>query len=600
VQASDASPLSSPAGRHVGGRRILTGLLQGILLYLLCHAADLRAWPADAPLLFAPLFLAALFVPIVFISSLGNLDRRALLSWTLAAAVVLAGLGCWDGWRVADLPLGPAGHRPYPAIGLVFLAAAGLFIAHALVMAAVRDRRRIATYATYFDTAWTLGVQLAFSALFLGVTWLVLFLGAQLFELVKLDFLSRLLRKDWFWIPVTAFAFACGMHLTDVRPAIVRGIRNLLLTLMSWLLPVTVLLVGGFLLALPFTGLVPLWNTRHAASVLLCAAAALVVFVNAAWQDGDDAPPRVMRLAARLAAVLPAPLVLIAMYALALRVADHGWTGARVHAAASMLVATCYAAGYLAASLRRGWLALLARVNIATAFVVPLVILALGSPLLDPARIAVASQVGRLASGRIKADQFDFAFLRFDAVRFGRAALDRLEQANGPDAASVRAHIAAVRRMKTPWDGAKFDVPPPDLAVNMRIHPDGAAMPAGFLRTDWVAQEEKEHVPRWRYPACLLQAGKRCDAFILDIDADGRPEVLLMPEDSQSGVVFALDAHGAWRRFAGVNASGACGFRRALAAGKVTMVKPTVQDLEIGGVRVRIEPDVPDENCKQD
>src|SRR5205823_3428641 len=214
---------------------------------------------------------------------------------------------------------------------LMLFAAAGLFIAHSLVMAGVRDRRRIAAYTTHFDLAWKLGVQLAFSGLFTGVSWLVLLLGAQLFELVKLTFLTELMREEWFAIPVTAFAFACAMHLTDVRPAIVHGIRGLLLVLMSWLLPVAVLLVGGFLAALPFTGLAPLWGTRHAASVLLCAVAAFVVLINAAWQQGGDGNgvAGAVRVAARIAALLLAPLVIIAVYALFLRVRDYGWTGDR-------------------------------------------------------------------------------------------------------------------------------------------------------------------------------------------------------------------------------------------------------------------------------
>jgi hypothetical protein len=283
-----------------------------------------------------------------------------LAALAAAAALVLAGLGCWDGWRNGDLPLLPLtapdgtpnypvsgqDRLTYPAVELVFLAAAALFVTHCLVVAGVRERRRIASYASYFDTAWTCGVQLAFSALFTGVTWLVLVLGAQLFELLSLHFLTRLLHKQWFWIPVTAFAFACAMHLTDVRPAIVRGIRSLLLTLMSWLLPVTVVLVGGFLLTLPFTGLAPLWSTRRAAAVLLVASGALVVLVNAAWQGGGEAAvARAVRWAARVACLLLAPRVLVAIHALYLRVHEHGWTCDRVYAAACMLVAACYAAG---------------------------------------------------------------------------------------------------------------------------------------------------------------------------------------------------------------------------------------------------------------
>jgi hypothetical protein len=446
LDPAESPSLPALAPPRVGARRIVLGLLQGLLLYILYRAAREQVWPATSPLLFAPMVLAGLYVPLVAISGLGHMDRRRLALWLAAAALLLAGLACYDAWRVADLPLWrdalpmPSGPRrsPQPSAALLFYGAAGLFIAHALVMAAVRDGRRIATYATHFDIAWKLGVQIAFSALFTGVTWLVLLLGAQLFELVKLHFLSRMMREAWFGIPVTAFAFACAMHLTDVRPAIVRGIRGLLLVLMSWLLPVTVLLVGGFLGALPFTGLAPLWSTRHAAAVLLCAAAAFVILINAAWQQGGDGKDvaRVVRVAARIASLLPAPLVLIAAYALFLRVRDYGWTGDRVGAAACILVAGCYAAGYFRAGLRRGWLSSLAQVNIATAFVVIGVLLALFSPLLDPARISVGSQVARLSAGKVKADQFDFAFLRFDGVRFGRAALDRLErEAAGADAA---------------------------------------------------------------------------------------------------------------------------------------------------------------------
>eukprot|EP01032_Pedospumella_encystans_P000177 gene177-195_t len=71
-------------------------------------------------------------------------------------------------------------------------------------------------------------------------------LGSGLFMLVKLDFLKLLLREAWCNAPVLCFAFACAMHITDVRPAIVRGIRTLLLVLMSWLLPVTVALLAGW------------------------------------------------------------------------------------------------------------------------------------------------------------------------------------------------------------------------------------------------------------------------------------------------------------------------------------------------------------------
>lgn len=608
MQASDSS--DSAALPRVAPVRILLGLAQGVLLYLLYRAAKDYAWPAAEPLLFAPLMMIALFVPVLLVSGLGHIDRRRLLLWAGAAALLLAGLGAYDAWRVADLPLAPlkdpsgnaylqAGsyRKPFPSWTLVFFTTAGLFIAHSLVMAGVRDRRRLATYPTHFDTAWKLGVQLAFSALFVGVTWGMLHLGAALFELVKLHFLSKLLREEWFGIPVTAFAFACAMHLTDVRPAIVRGIRGLLLVLMSWLLPVAVLLVGGFLATLTFTGLAPLWSTRHAASVLLTAAAAFVILVNAAWQQGGPAADvaRVVRGAARLASLLLAPLVLIAMYALFLRVRDYGWTGDRVSAAACLAVATCYAAGYFYAALRPGWLPSLARVNIAAAFVALGMLLALFSPLLDPARISVASQVKRLAAGKVGAERFDFAFLHFQGERFGRAALAELERsASGPDAALMRRRIADARTMKNRWEH-----PPPapklaDLAANLRVHPAGTRLPDSFLRTDWGTKEALTYL----YP-CLREPGKRCDAFLLDVTGDGKPEVLLFrvqennnADASHENVVMAEDADGQWAPYANFTmpAIDCKTFYASVAAGKVGTVPSRLADVEIGGVRLRLAP----------
>lgn len=369
--AAPPEALSRPAVAPV---RLLIGLLQGILLYWLYRAGHDHAWPATVPLLFEPLLLAALIAPLILVSSLGHLAARRAALWTGAAALIIAALGVHDAWRRA-----PASALQMPSASLVLALVVGFFIAHSMVLAGVGERRRIASYAAYFESSWKMAVQLFFSGAFVGALWLVLWLGASLFMLVQLSFLRELLQKPWFAIPIITFAFTWAMHITDVRPAIVRGIRTLLLVLMSWVLPVATLIVGGFLASLLFTGLAPLWATRHAASVLLGAAAMLVVMVNAAWQNGAAASTvaPAIRHSARLAALLLAPIVLIAVYALALRVADYGWTDDRVVAAACLLVAACYAAGYAVAALRRGWLERIAGVNVATAFVVLAALLAL-------------------------------------------------------------------------------------------------------------------------------------------------------------------------------------------------------------------------------
>lgn len=235
--------------------------------------------------------------------------------------------------------------------------------------------------------------------------WGTLWLGAALFALVGSTLLQQVLSKGWVILPLTAAAFACGMELTDVRPGIIRGIRTLGLSLLSWLLPVATVLIAAFLLCLPAFGVDALWYTRHATQLLVVAALLLIVLLNAAFQNGVVYAelPRIVRNSARLAAGLLAPVIALALYALNLRVDQYGWSVDRVGVAAALLVLSSYAAGYLWATAQRGpWQSRLARVNIVCALLTVATLLALLSPLVDPARIEVDSQMARLAAGRCR------------------------------------------------------------------------------------------------------------------------------------------------------------------------------------------------------
>ncbi len=600
--ANEHLTLESVVTSKVAAGRLALGLLQGLVLYFLYHAAKTGGWPATQPALFAPLLLVWLLVPVILISSLGHLSARTAVVWIALAAAVIAGLAFHDFWRgsaSADYGAGvtPDWRRLLPSGLLIAFSIAGFYIAHALVLAGAQDRRRIARYATYFEAAWKLAIQLAFSALFVGALWLVLSLGAELFMLVQLDFLKMLLREAWFNIPVIAFAFAfsCAMYITDVRPAIVRGIRTLVLVLLSWILPIATLIVGGFLLSLAGTGLQALWATRHATSVLLGALAVLVLLINAAFQNGEAGlgVARAIRVSARIAALLLLPMVAIAVYSLGLRVNDYGWTSDRVIAAACLLVAACYAAGYAWAALRRdGWLSAIAEVNVATAFVVLAVLLALFTPLADPARLSVASQVARLESGKVGVDKFDFNFLRFDGARYGLAALERLKShARGPDAARVQRLAQAALDMKSrSYPGAasvQEQATPADIAANLHAWPPSATLPESLLQEPWHKNQRQ-----WELPRCLLRKAQACDAYLLDFSGDGKPELLLVGVERATGAALMReDDSGRWIVAGHMppDLAGCAVLREQLKAGGFRLVAPRLRDLEVAGQRIAVQ-----------
>lgn len=582
----------STVSQSVAARRLLIGLLQGFALYLIYQAADSKLWTAGNSGLFASLLLVLTLVPVLLISALGHIPARTLWRWLLPAAAVLALLGAYDIWRGIGAPYWDtqkfADDARFPSPQLWLHAVAGFFIAHAMVGAAVLDGRRIAGYRSYFESATKLLIQFAFAAVFTGIIWLVMLLGAALFDMIKLAFLKDVLDEPWFAIPLTTFAFAYALHITDVRPAIVHGVRGLVLVLLSWILPVAVLLIGGFLLALPFTGLEPLWATKAATALLLAASAVLAVLINAAFQDGSVSKEVALpiRIGSRIAALLILPLALIAAYALSLRVGQYGWTVDRLVAAFCLVVALCCGAGYFWAALRSPqWLSRIAPVNIFTAFILLILLLAIFSPVLDPARISVNSQMAQLKAGKVSADKFDYEYLRFEGQRFGNAALKSMAAGlSGKDADVIALKAKAALQRDALWNMEPQKLDAKLLAVNIAVRTPNAGLPASFLAQNW---KDTVKTNAWQYPECLHNSSRNCDALILDMDADGAAEVLLR-EQTGPLHVFLLE-NGAWRLAGTVDLPGNCGpINDALQSGRIAVAPAKMGDAVIAGRHYRL------------
>ena len=596
--SDDLSMPESAVSRGIAVARLVVGSLQGILLYALYIAFQHKTWPATESQLFAPLLLVALFIPIIFVSGLGHIGLKRIVMWVAAASAIAWGVGFYDVWRRTPDGAGGLGYAydtpsilPSPLV-LLFMGI-GLYIAHSLVLAATADRQWIARYSSYFELAWKLAIQIKFSALFVGILWLVLWLGASLFMLVKLDFLKDLLVRPWFSVPITAFAFSAALHITDVRPGIVRGIRTLLLVLMSWLLPLATLIVFGFMASLPWTGLDPLWATRHATAVLLSAAAVLVVLINATFQNGEitSQVARILRWSTRVAAVLLAPIILIAIYSLGLRVSEYGWTTDRVIAAACLLVASCYATGYAWAAYSRGAaMRHIAPTNVVTAFVVLAVLVAMFSPAADPARISVANQLARLESGKVLAAQFDFDYIKFSGAIYGWDALQKLKvTVQGTEAPLIREKAAAVIAKRNQWTTEVPAATPVEIVGNITVWPKGSVLPASLLSQDWGRTNEA-----WSISECLRFKDRKCDAYLIDFTGDGKTEVLLIDQrDYPRPVLMMQSVGGLWDIAGQLNGSFVkCSeqIQKSLAAGAYQLVTPLVQDLEVAGRRLHFVP----------
>jgi hypothetical protein len=590
--------MSEQASVRIGWTRVGIGLAQGLAFYALLWSDGVRnsfqsvqrvghVWPATVSWLYAALCFAVLAGPVILVGGFSALKRTTLAVWTFAGSLVAGGLAAYDVLRSAA---SPPPMEPGPQ---VFIAvAAFLFIAHNLVSARDATGRWAAPYPLRFDGAWKHGVQLALSLAFVGAFWLVLELGAALFGLIGLKAFGELLQRPWFDLPATTMVFAGAVHLTDVRAGLIKGIRTVALTVLAWLMPLMGLIAAAFLLALPFTGLAPLWKVSHSTGVLLAAIADLVILLNAAYQDGEaeTQAPAILRWCGRVTALTLVPLTAIAAYGLWLRLAQYGLTTERIIVAACLLVAAIYAVGYaIAAVSPSGWMKRLEPTNVVAAYVILATILVLFSPIADPARIAVADQVARLNAGKIAPDKFDYVFLRFKSGIYGRDALKALAaRTSGPNAAAIATKAKAAQAMTNEWEG-RFAPPPPVTAPQIKVYPVGRTLPPSFLDLKLIDQ----------YGSALDCSQALCEAYIIDLGGDGGTQIVLA-QNQFNLMLFTQTKDGGWIPAGRVGPAGcqspaaASADQAALRLGKARYVTPIRQDIDIGGRRHTVEPQL---NC---
>jgi hypothetical protein len=573
--------------------RLTAAAFQAIALLLLTQAAlPPQDWPATTPTIFIPLLLVSIYVPVLVMLGVTQLRPRQLAIWAATATCALLALGYHEAGRGTFVPNVHTilnGNALFPRFSFWFPVTIALFIAHTLVVDSVNAWSITPDYRKHFDTAWKLGLQAALAAVFVGVFWAILGLGAGLFNLVNLHGFSRLIAHDWFYEPATTLALALSIQATDVQPALIRGTRSIVLALFSWLAPLLAAILAAFLLTLPFISLQPLFKTHFAASLLLTTALLLIFLINCCYQDGAEerAANTVKRIAASLGAVEILPCSILAITAITLRVHQHGWTVARIEAAMIAFVALCYGIGYLAAVIPgAAWLKRLERTNLITAYVMVALVLLINSTFADPARLMVASQLASLHSGEVPTDKFDFAALHIEGARWGHDALNDLAKREGPEnqaiAKAALAALSSQAHTRYP-SGIAGATPPPvtneQLATNITVFPAGRKLP------DRLNADIPSGVARALLNSC---ANQHCVAQYLTFVPHGREALLII--GPFSGSLLEQDATGKWSDTAQLNGNFFCSQTRdAVAAGQITMSEHPYPDILIGTERFTIQ-----------
>jgi hypothetical protein len=417
------------------------GALFGLAIHFLLQESSTESpfdWSSDPGRLAGASFVAVAGVALAF--TLERLRWAWSPIFALACGAVAAGLVYWNdgpqGWRFASLLF---------AIGV----AAPLF-------QVVRDegRWRLAQRPLHAH-AWSNVVLWCASWLFVGIVFALTFLLGQLFGLIGIDFLKKLVEKDWFDWMLFGAALGAAVGLLRDRDRVLGMLQRVVTVVLSMLTPVLAVGLGLFLLSLPFTGLKPLWNETSATTpILLSWAIVAVIFTIATIGNAADEEPkqRVLRYGALVLALVVLPLAAIAALSTGLRIGQHGFTPDRLWAATFILIALVYGGAYWTAVARgrSAWPDRVRQTNVWLAVSLCGLAILLATPLIDFETISTRDQLARLESGNVKADEFDWRALAFDFGPSGRKALERLKRSGKTE--TVRRLAATALAHDSRWE----------------------------------------------------------------------------------------------------------------------------------------------------
>jgi hypothetical protein len=402
-------------------------------------------------------------VPIVIIQGLNHIRPKTLILWGIFLSLCCAGLCYYQYWK--GVVFEPIQISLLEVFLLVFLP-----IGHTLVICSDLEQRFRPSYQTLFDNSWKLVMQLILTLAFVALVWSTFFIGVMLLNLINLDFLSLLLFKEWFVISLTVISTAIGIHLTDALPSVIRNLRNLILNLLSSLLPLLVFFTLIFLIGLIWLNPRTFFEQNHITTTLLFVDLGLIFLINVVYQDGADYKDKsiLIQYSCKLAALILPFMVAITTYGFYLEVAQYGLSIPSIFVGFTLLIFSVFSLCYMVAFIGSvPWLKLIESCNFYTAYLIILISIALLTPIADPSRLMVANQIYRLSTHQVSLEKFDLNYVSNNGNRYAKKALEGFNFKNLPKTGASQVKTPAAR------------------VLELIAHPQNDHLPPSFLEQQW-------------------------------------------------------------------------------------------------------------------
>lgn len=318
-------------------------------------------------------------------------------------------------------------------------------------------------YDVLFTEAWSILLRAGIATLFTGLAWLLIYLFDLLLSLVGVTVISSLLGVEIVPYLLTGGLFGLGLAVVQELSDVIGP--HLILRLLRLLLPLTLLVVVVFLLAVPLNGFSNLFSGWSVGLTMLTIVAVGASLIAAAVDQREDtaSKSRFLQVSARILAGLLILVAGLGAFAIYLRVQDYGWTPSRIVSAIIAVLALGYGAFYAVASVRSGdWMARIRQANVYMALATVVLAAISLTPILNAERISTNSQMAR-----------DVAVMDIDALRsWGVAGQEALATLTARSKEPGQEALAA--RLAGSENGAAATQSVDDLIAVLPVSPKGA------------------------------------------------------------------------------------------------------------------------------
>lgn len=373
------------------------------------------------------LVAAFVFGPLAAAFTLSKLEWRSSLTFAGLVALVMAGIA----WRATSAGDRYADEEFWVAAGVL-----ATTLSVPLFQAGFHKLRWSTSYKLAHFHVWSDAITGAGALAFLGLSWALLFILAELFSAIQIDILRDLTREEAFAFIFSGTAFGAALGVLRNQLKIIGTLQNVVLLVLSILAVPLAIALSLFLLAVLVSGLDVLWEaTQSATPLLLAIAVGCFVLANAVVRD-DDAEAsnsRVLGIAGFVLAIGILPLSIMAAISMGTRIAQHGLSPERLWALIAIALAVAFGVAYFVSAIRgrkEGWRDFLRQSNLHLAVMTAVIALLLAMPILNFGAISTSNQLARLSSGAVSAQDFDYAALRWDFGDAGQEALAELAQSD--------------------------------------------------------------------------------------------------------------------------------------------------------------------------